>query len=147
MVVLRRAMLGAGTHRHPVLSILSGDDHPEVELICARAITSSLEPGVRILHRPCRPLLRGLEQAHRAALDDHVHRPTRLGQWVLISGSWYKRDHLARRALERPARMEQRHIGAGGPERGEIAIMRIVRIRRTARGCWHRCRTGSGNLV
>src|SRR5215203_4840696 len=35
-------------------------------------------------------MLRGLEQAHRAALDDHVHRPTRLGQWVLISGSWYK---------------------------------------------------------
>ena len=29
------------------------------------------------------------EQAHQAALDDHVHRPTRLGQWVLISGSWY----------------------------------------------------------
>src|SRR3954467_57587 len=91
MVVLRRAMLGAGTHRDPVLSILSGDDHPEVQLICARPITSSLEPGVRILHRPCRPLLRGLEQAHRAALDDHVHRPTRLGQWVLISGSWYNR--------------------------------------------------------
>src|SRR3954465_12219735 len=90
MVVLRRAMLGAGTHRDPVLSILSGDDHPEVQLICATPITSSLEPGVRILHRPCRPLLRGLEQAHRAALDDHVHRPTRLGQWVLISGSWYK---------------------------------------------------------
>src|SRR3954453_23183264 len=89
MVVLRRAMLGAGTHRDPVLSILSGDDHPEVQLICARPITSSLEPGVRILHRPCRPLLRGLEQAHRAALDDHVHRPTRLGQWVLIMGSWY----------------------------------------------------------
>src|SRR5215203_6709656 len=35
-------------------------------------------------------MLRGLEQAHRAALDDHVHRPTRLGQWVLISGSWYQ---------------------------------------------------------
>ena len=32
-----------------------------------------------------RPLLRGLEQAHRATLDDHVHRPPRLGQWVLIS--------------------------------------------------------------
>ena len=36
-----------------------------------------------------RLVLRGLEQAHRAALDDHVHRPTRLGQWVMISGSWY----------------------------------------------------------
>src|SRR5829696_6226297 len=49
----------------------------------------ALEPGVRLLHRPCRPLLRGLEQAHRTALDDHVHRTPRLGQWVLISGTWY----------------------------------------------------------
>src|SRR3954468_23218957 len=104
MVVLRRAMLGAGTHRDPVLSILSGDDHPEVQLICARPITSALEPGVRILHRPCRPMLRGLEQAHRAALDDHVHRPTRLGQWVLISGSWYNPNLL--RNLTRPSRRE-----------------------------------------
>src|SRR6059058_1575571 len=102
MVVLRRAMLGAGTHRDPVLSILSGDNHPEVQLICARPITSSLEPGVRILHRPCRPLLRGLEQAHRAALDDHVHRPTRLGQWVLISGSWYERIATGFRWAEGP---------------------------------------------
>src|SRR3954447_2931479 len=100
MVVLRRAMLGAGTHRDPVLSILSGDDRPEVQLICARPITSSLEPGVRILHRPCRPLLRGLEQAHRATLDDHVHRPTRLGQWVLISGSWYNPRAVSARASE-----------------------------------------------
>src|SRR3954470_25068611 len=52
MVVLRLAMLGAGTHRDPVLSILSGDDHPEVQLICARPITSSLEPGVRLPSRP-----------------------------------------------------------------------------------------------
>src|SRR4051812_28740630 len=28
----------------------------------------------------------------RTALDDHVHRPPRLGQWVLISGSWDQRE-------------------------------------------------------
>ena len=31
----------------------------------------------------------GLEQAHRSALDHHVHRPARLGAPVLISGTWY----------------------------------------------------------
>src|SRR3954467_12798529 len=63
---------------------------PRRERLAVHARQLALEPGVRILHRPCRPLLRGLEQAHRAALDDHVHRPTRVGQWVLINGSWYK---------------------------------------------------------
>src|SRR4051812_46365019 len=63
---------------------------PRRERLAVHARQLALEPGVRLLHRPCRPLLRGLEQAHRAALDDHVHRPTRVGQWVLISGSWYK---------------------------------------------------------
>ena len=33
--------------------------------------------------------LRGLDQAHGSTLDHHVHRLTRLGTWVLISGSWY----------------------------------------------------------
>jgi putative transposase len=34
-------------------------------------------------------LLRGREQAHRSALAYHVHRITRLGSSVLISGTWY----------------------------------------------------------
>ena len=32
-----------------------------------------------------RPLLRGLEQARRSTLADHVHRPSQLGPWVLIN--------------------------------------------------------------
>src|SRR5829696_4578272 len=79
----------------PYFPSYRGTTTRKAQLSCARPITSSLEPRVRILHRPCRPLLRGLEQAHRAALDDHVHRPTRLGQWVLISGSWYHSPKLA----------------------------------------------------
>src|SRR3954453_18390074 len=90
MVVLRRAMLGAGTHRDPVLSILSGDDHPEVQLICARPITSSLEPHLHVLQRPPRPLLCSLEQARRPALAHHDHRPARLSKSVLINEAWYK---------------------------------------------------------
>src|SRR3954470_1623837 len=90
MVVLRRAMLGAGTHRDPVLSILSGDDHPEVQLICARPITSSLEPRLHVIQRPPRSLLRSLEQARRSALAHHDHRSARLDTSVLISEAWYK---------------------------------------------------------
>src|SRR3954467_15422009 len=37
-----------------------------------------------------RPLLRGVEQAHRSALAHHVHRTARLGSPVLINGTWYK---------------------------------------------------------
>ncbi|MER2266834.1 hypothetical protein, partial [Methylobacterium oxalidis] len=30
-----------------------------------------------------------LEQSHRAALDDHVHRTARLGLSVMINARWY----------------------------------------------------------
>ena len=39
-----------------------------------RTITSSLQPDLQILRRHPRPLLRGLEQARRSALDHYVHR-------------------------------------------------------------------------
>src|SRR5829696_6080077 len=59
MVVLRRAMLGAGAHRDPVLSILSGDDRPESaaqlrqahylisRTACSRLTTPSSRPPAR----------------------------------------------------------------------------------------------------
>jgi hypothetical protein len=39
-------------------------------------------------------------------INDHVHRTPRLGQWVLISGTWYQpldRRLLGRAHLSRPA--------------------------------------------
>ncbi|CAN5388608.1 hypothetical protein BH10PSE15_BH10PSE15_07490 [soil metagenome] len=48
------------------------------------------EPRVRHLRRDRRSLLQRLEQARRAALEDHVDRVANLGSAVLISGSWYK---------------------------------------------------------
>jgi hypothetical protein len=33
--------------------------------------------------------LRRLEQAHRSALADHVHRTARMGLCVMISECWY----------------------------------------------------------
>jgi hypothetical protein len=44
-------------------------------------------------------LLRGLEQARRSTLADHVHRPSQLGPWVLINESWYKLPHGLDRVL------------------------------------------------
>src|SRR5271154_509143 len=56
----------------------------------------ALEPDLQILRRHRRSLLRRLEQAHRSALADHVHRNARMGPPVLISESWYKRACRAR---------------------------------------------------
>ena len=41
------------------------------------------------LRKPARSLLLRLEQAHRSAMDHHVHRTARLGTSVLINGTWY----------------------------------------------------------
>src|ERR1700726_1757723 len=49
----------------------------------------ALKPNLQILRRRRQPLLRGLEQARRSTLADHVHRPSQLGPWVLINESWY----------------------------------------------------------
>ena len=53
---------------------------------------------LQILRRRRRPLLRGLEQARRSTLADHVHRPSQLGPWVLINEFWYQSSRwIARR--------------------------------------------------
>jgi hypothetical protein len=49
----------------------------------------ALEPGVRFLRRDCRSLHLRLEPARRSAVEDHVHRPARLGARVKINESWY----------------------------------------------------------
>ncbi len=42
-----------------------------------------------ILRRHSRPLLLRLEQAHRHALENHLHRNKRVGLSVVISETWY----------------------------------------------------------
>jgi hypothetical protein len=49
--------------------------------------------NLSILRRHRRSLLLRLEQARRSALDDHVHRTSRLGPSVITSGTWYKVRH------------------------------------------------------
>ena len=50
----------------------------------------ALKSRVQILRRSRQPLLLCLEQAHRSALEDHVHRIAPMGARVLINGTWYK---------------------------------------------------------
>src|SRR5260221_10940379 len=54
------------------------------------AVQLALEPRLPLVRRHRRTLLPRLEQARRSTLDDHVHRLTRLGSWVLTNGIWYK---------------------------------------------------------
>src|SRR4249919_2950490 len=49
----------------------------------------ALEPRLQILRRYRRSLLLCLEYADRPPLENHVHRITPLGTWVLINEIWY----------------------------------------------------------
>src|SRR5215207_3077413 len=76
---------------HPVAH--NGIAHPRptslTTNIRVHARELDLEPDLRVLQRHPRSLLRGVEQAHGSALAYYVHRPERLGPWVLITGTWY----------------------------------------------------------
>jgi hypothetical protein len=50
----------------------------------------ALEPRLQILQRYRRSLLLCLEHARRPPLENHVHRITPVGTWVLINEMWYK---------------------------------------------------------
>src|SRR3954466_11938321 len=64
---------------------------PGREHLAVHAGELDLQPDLRLLQRHPRPLLRGVEQAHRSALAHHVYRTARLGSPVLINGTWYDR--------------------------------------------------------
>ena len=49
----------------------------------------ALKPHLQILRRYRRSLLLRLEYARRPALENHVHRITPVGSWVLINEMWY----------------------------------------------------------
>src|SRR5262249_6040410 len=49
------------------------------EYLAIHAAELVVEPNFQIVPRYRRPLLLRLEHTHRPALEDHVHRPTRLG--------------------------------------------------------------------
>ena len=81
----------------PVAGEMSGAQSAGKPLaVSARQL--ALKPNLQILRRRRQPLLRGLEQARRSTLADHVHRPSQLGPWVLINESWYYRHNYVLRS-------------------------------------------------
>ena len=86
-------------------SLRSPDVPPNITLVPLPAKCSELNPqenvwqfmrdnwlsnrDLQVLRPDRRPLLRRMEQAHRSALADHVHRDARMGLCVMISESWY----------------------------------------------------------
>src|ERR1019366_10265536 len=63
---------------------------PAGKRLAVHARKLALEPDLQVLRRHRRPLLRRLEQTRRSTLEDHVHRPARLGLQVVIRESWYE---------------------------------------------------------
>ena len=63
---------------------------PGRKYLVVHARQLALEPGLQILRRHPRSLLLRLEQAHRYALEDNVHRNKRMGLSGVISETWYK---------------------------------------------------------
>ena len=49
----------------------------------------AVQPGLQVLRRYPRPLLRRLEQSHRPALENHVDRNPSMGTWVIVNGIGY----------------------------------------------------------
>lgn len=50
----------------------------------------AVQPDFRFVRRYRRPVLRGLEQAGRSTVENHVHRNKGMGTWVLINARWYQ---------------------------------------------------------
>ena len=63
---------------------------PRREHLAVHARQLALKQGLPILRPDHRPLLRRMEQAHRSALENNVHRITEMGKWVLNHADWYK---------------------------------------------------------
>ncbi len=58
-------------------------------VVCVLAC--EVQPGFQVIRRYPRPVLPSLEQTHRSAVQNHVHRATQMGPWVPINAGWYKR--------------------------------------------------------
>jgi hypothetical protein len=90
------ARRAAQHHLDPVAGEMSGAQSAGKRLaVPARQL--ALKPNLQILPRRRRPLLRGLEQARRSTLADHVYRLRNWGPWQLSplprAGQWQtKRD-------------------------------------------------------
>ncbi len=81
---------GARQHHAPASALEIPRVEPSREHLAVHARQLAFEPRLQILRRHPRPLLLRMEQAHRYALENHVHRNKRMGISVLITETWYK---------------------------------------------------------
>src|ERR1700738_4979423 len=84
----------------------SGREH-----LAVHARQLALEPRLRILRRHSRPLLLRLEQAHRHALENHLHRNKRVGLSVVISETWYNTLEQTDPTLEGQMQLKRLFMG------------------------------------
>ena len=73
----------------------------------------ALQSHLQILRRSRRPLLCGMEQAHRSALAHHVHRVAPMGPRVLINGTRYNMRPKSSPMLSRPTTQPTFHLHPG----------------------------------
>jgi hypothetical protein len=75
------------------------------ERLAVPARQLAVEPYLQILRRHPRSLLLRVEQARRYALENHVHRPARLGASVLVTETSYKAEDSKLRTADRLANL------------------------------------------
>ena len=90
MACLEEAAGSRQHHTHPIAAKVTRVE-PGRKYLAVHARQLALEPGLQILRRHPRSLLLRLEQAHRYALEDNVHRNKRMGGvvtlWILLVDS------------------------------------------------------------
>ncbi len=76
-------------HHASALAAKVARAEPRGEHLAAHARQLAVQPGFQIIRRYPRPVPPSLEQAHRSAVQNHVHRATQMGPWVPIHAGWY----------------------------------------------------------
>ena len=76
----RQRPQGSKQHLAPAAAATLTRTQPARKHLAIHAAELAVEPHLQILRRHRRPLLLRLEHAHRPALENHVHRPPRLGR-------------------------------------------------------------------
>lgn len=81
---------GAGKHHHPPIAAQIAGTQPSGKHLAVHPRELVIEPNIRFLQPDRRSVLRSLEQADRPTMENHLHRSSSVGSWVLINAGWYQ---------------------------------------------------------
>ena len=95
---------------------------PRRERLAVHARHLAVEPGVRLLRRHRRPLLRRSGQAHPPTLAGHGYRTVGLGTPVLTGAGWYKLNRHATVAVQGGRHSAQTHPRHGAAARAPVGV-------------------------